>query len=346
MNGLLDDYDLMAQYRKDPWLQGLLNQTAATGQQLTQPMQMPQVPTAQTPQQPDWMGLLNQQQQPEKGFKQMALPLGMGLLNMGAAMSGPYYPWTQQPPWARGVQGLSEGMMTGVKFQKAQQDELYKKAITAMALKKAFGQPEVKEIGGKKFVIGPDGKPHPLSEDKGHWATVDTPGGPTIKQLKPGEEAPAYQKPVKESFETLTYGDWLKDNPGGTRMQYQIYKKKALTEAGAEGKPDKDYTGKLADMETKLQSQLYKIKSDADKQITRLMASMSGSVPNAPQNKENNDRIAKIQANAAEATKEAKASYIRARARLQGGRGGGNIVHSSDEPLTPEQAQEILKGLP
>lgn len=175
--------DIPFDYEKNPELVGLLRkygvlkdqqpgmvpQAAPSGQATpavpTAPV-TPTAPSANIPAMADPVaGLLTAAAEKDKNKSQnkWALPLGLGLLNMGAGLMGPYIPATgQAPPYARGIQGLSQGVLTGAKLQEAQGskelDRLHKMAQTITGLKAAYAQPERVKIGEKWYVKQANGK--------------------------------------------------------------------------------------------------------------------------------------------------------------------------------------------
>lgn len=106
-------------------------------------------PKPQPTSQPDFAGLLADQ---EKGQKnKWMLPVGLGLLNLSAALATPYRKGIDAPPWATGIQGMGQGIVQGMALQKAQQDELYKKIKAMAELKKVYNEPKETTIGGVRF---------------------------------------------------------------------------------------------------------------------------------------------------------------------------------------------------
>lgn len=212
---------------------GLLNQTGQLGQagQAVSPSQpslsvQPQVQPKS--QEPDWSQLLT-----EKGDKtKWMLPVGLGLLNMGANMAGPYYPGQQAPPWARGVQGFTQGVMSGTQMQKQQQEELYKKVQTILGLKKAFGQPEVFEIGGQKVVRGADGRMLKIDDSGGKARTeAERLADNFIKQGMTPEEA------IKKAHETIESGKTAGKPDNEKLNEYTLAANAVRQETGQEPTP-------------------------------------------------------------------------------------------------------------
>lgn len=150
-------------YNEMPTVQGLLNGVSQASQgppqlpvESTPPTMAPPqgaVPaTSAQPARPDFMQSMFQGEEPKNNW---LMPVGLGLLQAGAGMAGPYYPGLQAPPWARGAAGLAQGLIQGQQLQKAEQDELLKKIKSFIEIRKAFSQPEVINVDGVKVIRDP-----------------------------------------------------------------------------------------------------------------------------------------------------------------------------------------------